>query len=300
MILHEDADAVEGDDGWLFLNQSSNDAMAHVTGRRPVDASVADEWEAFFASRAAGFANSATLISPEKICVFPDKLGDVRLDPGRLAIRLARQPGVFYPVEQLSAGIDGFDTYPATDTHFNDAGSLVCVRLLLGHFGLDWSFEPRWRNEPFTGDLGAKITPPRPDSFVRLANAGNIACWDNGIRNKGRILLYRNGDAPFGRAVIFGDSFSGQSMARVLAVACREVIFFHSVWPDAKKIAGIAPDYLIFEMAERFLRFAPRGEVAFETFVAEKYASGQRPRVARWFADASNPTLSFIDPTCLV
>lgn len=290
-----DPDVIVGRDGWLFLDEGSNDSASYLTGARPVERAVQDSWHRVIADRNDRLPAVVHLICPEKLAVFPELHDRGPFDPDRLAVRLARLPRVLYPVDELAAGAEqGLRSYIRTDSHFTDLGAAIAVRLVLKAFGQDVDLHEDYRLRLINGDLGIKFTPCRSSETLVLPNLPGMSVSDNGLTNRGRILHILSPRAPLGRLLIFGDSFSGLALARVFARAFSEVVFLNNLSADDGLIARLAPDLVVFEMAERFLRTAPADGDTLSALIAMRHRTGHAEAVEAW-RTSSSTTRDMVD-----
>lgn len=289
------SEIIKGTDEWLFLREGTNNSYSYLTGSNKVDPAVQRQWLRTINSRASLGVPSAHLICPEKLAVFPEFLPDCMLDDRRFARILAERPDVVYPVEALRERINGTSCYPKSDTHFNEAGAINCVRIALEKFGISWEFEPNWMIARFAGDLGAKLTPQQESESLRLANPWSIRSFDNDIVNRGRVMLIQNTAVENRRLLLFGDSFSGLNLARIFSGAFSEVLFVHSLSIDYAVMQRFRPDFVIYELAERFLRLAPNDGLSLVAILWDKICAGEREKIVAWKNDTTNPTGHYID-----
>ncbi len=136
----------------------------------------------------------------------------------------------------------------------------------------------------------------KSDKIV-LKNPAKVQVNNNGLNNRGRITLYSNETGQSGRMLIFGDSFSGINLARMLSNFLGEVLFVHSLSIDYNIVRKFNPDFILFEFAERFLREHPCDGLAIEHLIIEKILSGETDRVKKWKESSSvdNSTSRYVD-----
>lgn len=262
----------------------------------PVDPGAELHWRRTIHRRATTFPGCLHLICPEKLAVFPEPVAGFTLDDTRLARRLTNLDGILYPVQPLSIGqVDGACSYSKTDTHFSDLGALIAAELVARHFGVDPQIEPSWTTQRIAGDLGSKLDPVQQSDKLVLTTPLPITTHSNGLTNRGRIISFSNPQALGGRLLVFGDSFSGINLGRMLAAFFCEVLFVHSLAADYRVIAQFAPDHILFEFAERFLRDVPADGLSIESLIVQKLIDGQGDAVQAWQRDCLNPTHQIVD-----
>lgn len=289
-------DVIAGSDEWLFLNQGSNASLAYLSGSLPIATDTADSWFSTIRKRKNLFPKSICLICPEKLAVFPERVPELILDERRLALRLASTQGVVYPANQLNkARALGLYSYPKSDTHFSDLGAWVVARLIAAQFEHYSDLNPRWAAVDIQGDLGYKLTPVATSKKIVLTNVNpDLHAYDNGLRNRGRISLYKNEKSPKGKLLLFGDSFSGINLAKMLSIFFGEVLFVHSLSIDFALLSKFNPDYLVTQFAERFLRERPVDGIQIESLILNQ-AINNPISVGKWRERQSDLTLSYID-----
>jgi hypothetical protein len=167
--------------------------------------------------------------------------------------------------------------YLKTDTHWTDLGSYHAATVICDRLGIDTFDVPAiWDVRRQKGDLGSVVTPMQDSPNWVLSNPPEIATTDNGLRNRGRVARYRRGERR-ARVLIFGDSFSGISLARHLAYRVGDVTFVHSLSFDLELIHRLQPDYIIGEVAERFLIEPVTDGRSIASVIFEKFHQGAFP-----------------------
>lgn len=264
-----------GRNGWLFLGEGTNFSISQVTGARKVPPTVQAQWRRAVDVRDRVFGErTLTLICPEKSCVYPEHLpDDLRPFEGRLARVLQRRaPRVLYPL--VDAG-DKTDLYSRTDTHFTEYGAHQVALEVCEALGVrTGDLQPEWTRRPILGDLGAVMDPPVRSDNTIMANPPTLKVADNGLRNRGRVSRYvRDPDGP--HILLFGDSFAGIALARHLAfLAVGTVTFVHSLAFDFEMVTRLEPDFVVGEIAERFLIEPPTDGRALVAVLMEKQVQG--------------------------
>jgi hypothetical protein len=269
-----------------------------LTGVEPINATATDKWKQTLAQRKQLFPDCVHLICPEKLAVLSDFAPKVTLDPDRLACVLGHQAKVIYPVAELAVQDDTLGaSYSKTDTHFNDLGALRCVQLVLSEMSVSHDYDPQWRSISILGDLGMKMEPQIRSKKTVMQNHQVVEMSENGLQNRGRMMSFHNPQALEGRLLIFGDSFSGITLARMFANFVSDVLFVHSLSADYRIIQRYKPDFMLFEMAERFLRDLPYDGIMIEKLVLEKMLLNEdnKARVNKWRSDSDTSTSAFVD-----
>lgn len=292
------ADVHEGRDGWLFLTGGTNRVLAQY-GRPGLPRALLWRWRRIVADRVRRCARlGATYVhavAPEKLTVYGDQAPGLAVDPARAPVRrLARwltasagaRAFVDLDAAFRAAREDGPPLYLRTDSHWTVHGSEVACRAILSRMGV----APRSDREArrtggtvrFSGDLGRKFDPIRIEhapvaAFATQARRIHANALLAELEARGRGFeahlgahaVFRNDDpaADPRRLVIFGDSFSQHTahspvatLTALLADTFREVHFLWSTSIDWHYLGEVRPDFVLGEIAERFMiDLPPRG-----------------------------------------
>ncbi|WP_134725735.1 hypothetical protein [Paracoccus luteus] len=199
--------------------------------------------------------------------VFPDPIvfrGS--MPPGSVASVLeramppaVRPQNLFYPLDVL----DGFpERQSRTDTHYSPLGNLFLgAEMAHAMLGLRDDSEiartraMSTRTEEFTGDLGAKCSPPVSEIRPVPPLIGEITKASNGlqVRNSGVIQLMMSPHAKSRRKLlVFGGSFF-QLLLSELARYWRSIVFLRSAFFHYEMVRAVAPDDILCGWAERFI-----------------------------------------------
>lgn len=279
-----ETDVHEGLDGWLFLVGGSNNVVVQAKKTIEMDVQIA-AWKRIFearykACRQAG-CQYLTMIAPEKIYVYDDKLGSLSLNP-KLSLRRRLHKGLLFRPRLRRSYIDlspqfrahrsRQDLYQRTDTHWTLAGCEIAYRQICRSCRAtpieDFSKRPH-REERSSGDLGSKLDPKKlelrtvydlqlnakrvhANSQALMFEAGQISS------HRGIHHVYRNDSdhADPRTLLLIGDSYCNYpagSLVVMLAETFREVHFIWSPAVDWAYFSRLKPDLMVFEMAERFL-----------------------------------------------
>ena len=261
--------AARGDDGWLFLQNDSNDVNARITGAKKVEVSgcVALFVERDRQFRALGLPWLPVII-PEKnvvcqhlwrahtisasrpVCLIEAQLRAQDIDPG-------------YLIEEAMDVREEF--FLRTDTHPSATGYLAVMRALARRCPTFFDAVPLPAPKlvrGISGDLGVRFDPPvREDAlrytFPRSQGQGVVLdTVSEALRAKsmlrGNVAVIRNDAAPHSRTMVFGTSTAFRLM-HYLAHAFREVVFIWENAVDYALIRELAPELVIWIAAERFL-----------------------------------------------
>ena len=218
------------------------------------------------------------MICPEKSAALPQFLPkSLSISSQRPVKRLCNSvDNIIYPAESLRSSEFAERTYPKTDTHFSDIGAAIVSSEILRSFGVDphQSFSNiDYQETEILGDLGIKLEDkPRSVKYFDRSSV-SISEKDNGLRNRGRVTKYHNTEAAEAERptlLLFGDSFSGINVGKMLCNYFSTVHFIHSGSIDYGLVGKLKPDYVVSEYAERFLLNAPVEALPLSSVVAEK------------------------------
>ncbi|MDV2987759.1 UNVERIFIED_CONTAM: hypothetical protein Q9R58_25970 [Methylobacteriaceae bacterium AG10] len=295
------ADVYEGRDGDLFLIRGNNRVLEQY-GRPGVARATLWRWRRIIATRVRRCARlGATYLhalAPEKLTVYPERAEGLAFDPGRApSLRLARwltaSPGARAWVDlagAFRAERDGPPLYLRTDTHWTHHGCALAYRTILARMGVPPRDDIETRRDPtplpFSGDLGRKFGPHRTElaegtafaSAARRVHANALllemeALGRGGDAHLGTHAVFRNDDAGADprRLVIFGDSYAQHTahspvatLTALFADTFREVHFLWSTGIDWHYLETVRPDFVLGEMAERFVIDVPPPNIRIE------------------------------------
>lgn len=237
-------------------------------------------------------------VAPEKLTVYGDQAPDLALDPARAPVRrlarwLTASAGARAFVDLDAAfraarggDLDGPPLYLRTDSHWTLHGSEVAYRAILSRMGVaprdDFEARRTGGTTPFSGDLGRKVVPNRFESapvtaFASQARRVHANALLTELEARGRGIdahlgahaVFRNDDPKVDprRLVIFGDSFCQHTahspvatLTALMADTFREVHFLWSTSIDWHYLDAVRPDFVLGEIAERFMiDLPPRG-----------------------------------------
>ena len=277
-----------GRDGWLFLVGGRNRAATQYR-RNPAWWWRLRRWRQIIEARAAGCERLGVrflqVVAPEKLTIMPDrcakKLVDASLSPAvRLAKLMVVSPAASSYVDlveplRLRAGSE--DLFFRTDTHWNYEGCFVAYAQVCSALGVaprhDLLERPSQEFEQ-PMNLGGKFKPPLPERFrLHGTMQDSRRTWVNDTasnffakRGKASVrasqAVYDNASpsADPRHVLIFGDSFSHFDpilLTGMLAETFRRVHFVWSSSLDWPFVERVAPDILVCEIAERFLKRIP-------------------------------------------
>jgi hypothetical protein len=261
-------DILVSDDGELFLTGGAHSPLEYGLGLRHAHPnSIAN----FYANLAARQGACKALGIPYVHMVAPDKQSVLREafavpDYRPLGERyrdVATALPFLYPVEELGS-LQPTRSYLRTDAHWSIEGRVAMAGLLAHELGLPEDSLTEGaaviaagivpKDAPHSGDLGRKLTPPvfeqiniwSPEfpSTEYVMSAGN---------NRGTmryVISTRPGSTR--RLLMFGDSF-GAGLLTPLSAYFGEVVFCRTEYFHPEIVAGVRPDCVVTQNAERYL-----------------------------------------------
>lgn len=312
------ADVHEGTDGWLFLAGGTNRVLDQY-GRPGLPRRLLWRWRRIVADRVRTCARlGATyvhVVAPEKLTIYGDHAPSLAFDPARAPVRrlsrwLSASAGAraFVDLDRaFRAARDGPPLYLRTDSHWTVHGSEVAYRAILARMGVtprdDFADRRTGGTTHFSGDLGRKFVPIRTEAApvttfatqARRVHANDLLteleAHGRGFEaHLGAHAVFRNDDprADPRRLVIFGDSFCQHTayspvatLTALMADSFREVHFLWSTSIDWHYLERVRPDFVLGEIAERFMIDLPprafRIERLAELARARKQSTAAKP-----------------------
>jgi hypothetical protein len=290
-ILNRNNDLIEnrheihiGFDGWLFLAKDSNNVLSQY--KEPFyNKKSFDDWKKLLISRKCKLRDSGIkyfhIIAPEKITIYSEKskfdnfdfLNSASDSFDRYSEKEIRE--LLIIPNNYFRNIGKKIYYHKTDTHWNFNGAIIVYNLLMNKLGYKGKEDFTSRIGPKVKnilDLGGKINPPIEEviqyykstkHIVRIFKNELVSFKEkNKLENSGKLhvgsyVKYRNKKCLYDRKVmIFGDSFSEYRLhllTGLLAETFYEVSFVWSSNIDYNLIDISKPDFVISELAERFM-----------------------------------------------
>jgi alginate O-acetyltransferase complex protein AlgJ len=291
----------EGRDGWLFLRLGTNQVIRFFTEAGYFSASDVERWCDLLAERAIRMnelgARYFHFIVPDKLTVYRDNyLGSLKYYDNRpsrtIPLALDRRGLSYIYIDitsRLIAERDARLLFYKTDTHWTPFGAFIAYRQLSEASGVEeFDLSDLVRREYVaTFDLGGKLNPqvqetgfnfevPKSGTLVFANELGTYFDDERVYHNqRGRQYIYRNEHLAGGkRLVIFGDSFCATgSFLPILTRAFYEVHFFWSTSVDFRYVEEVKPDFVVTEIAERFVKVLPDDQLDLREFARQRYAS---------------------------
>lgn len=284
-----------GQDGWLFLTGGTNAVLSQY-GAPGFSRGKLWRWRRILEARAFRFARLgiryAHAVAPEKLAIYDHVAGGLAVDPGRapslrlqrwLALSLGRRAWIDL-VTPFRAGAREQALYRHTDSHWTFAGCLLAYREICRRLGVAPRDDIAARRigdvTAFSGDLGLKLTPPWAEhaepclfeSAARRVYANDlVAAFEAMGRGRdahiGAHVIFRNPSpqADPRRLVLFGDSYAHHTpnpctgtLTPMLADTFAEVHMLWSTSIDWGYVAQVRPDFVVSQIAERFMVDVPQ------------------------------------------
>ena len=271
---------LRGRDGWLFLDNDTNQSVEQHTGRRLLGEKELAAWRLYLdqcrALAAEVGARHAMLIAAAKSQVladfYPHAKGSLTVHDQVLGLcELADH--VVASAVVLARQRDREACFIKTDTHWTDRGAKYVTLALLQELRLDVAQAERlfakdkYFTMPFAGDLGSKLHPVQvaETEFLLGPLADADAYFDSGPGNTGRLLRFGSDQALWpGKLLLFGAS-SAYSLLKYLKRLVAEIVFVHSAGcVDPEFLRRERPDFLVMQTTARYMIVPPNTEFRVE------------------------------------
>lgn len=295
---------LEGSEGWLFLDNDSNQSVDQYIGQRILGAGELNSWREYLSAVQvlAQRANMrhALVIAPSKEEVLPHRYPFNRAQTTVLdqVCALAKPEwNVVNAAPVLATYKSPEACFKQTDTHWTDRGAMLAVMAVLEQLGLDArKAEALFTTDVYelrreVGDLGCKMLPARSaeTEFLKAPMPEQDAVFDNRLPNIGRALVFENSLAIYPwKMVIFGAS-SSYPMLKYLKRLFGRLVFVHSAAQvDEAVLLHEQPDFLLLQSNGRFLVQPPNLNFSLTDAVFRKTAeatSAFRVKLQKYIAE---------------
>ena len=284
LTIESSMKVLQGEYPWLFLDNDTNQSVAQFTGALTLCRQTLQAWQHYVSalSTLTSGIKASLLVAPTKEMVYPQYYPHQRSKTTpiqQLLSYLSEPPLLCYPAAELAMASERSFRY--TDTHWTHHGAKTVSVMLAGQLGLDaQEVSARFAADQYVersicGDLGNKLFPPRfaEESLLSNVNYKQYLCYDNGLPNFGRVMLFENSTALSPQhCLIFGAS-SAYSMLNYLVRIYSKVSVVHTAGNiDPAVITALQPDCLICQTNERFIVKAPVADYALDQVIAAKLA----------------------------
>jgi alginate O-acetyltransferase complex protein AlgJ len=275
-----DGKVIEGKDGWLFLANDTNRVLDQHTGAVRLNKRQLEQWRGTLEDRAAWFAERDIahqfVIAPNTHSIYPEYLPDgfplSEERPVRQLLEHLRDAGPtiepLYPLDELKSAKAVRPVCLSVDAHWNDWGAYVTYRLImrrLRRIGISAGVIPEDRisffEMEFEGDLAMKAGLPKKPQYVgRMPWRRSRRVYDNGVINRGHVLVLECDTAAPMTCVVVGDSYAGRMMWNLAESFQRLVYANLGAALDRGFIEQEQPDVVVHVLSERFLMIPPDDE----------------------------------------
>jgi hypothetical protein len=266
-----------GRDGWLFLQNDTNDVVGQYTGRVGLSRRQRRAWASTLTARCElaselGFTWLCSIV-PYKEVVCAEDLPDHVRPAGRrivddiLELAAAVDAPVTYPLELLrtARAAPGPPAYCRTTTHWTQAGALAFYREACRELDATGVAVPvvadeeiRWRESTTAGDLGSKLEPAQKAVTVRpvIEAQRSRLVFDNQVVNHGRAMVFERADGSGPSALVTGQSSTNYLLA-FLKESFRRLVFVHTDTVPREILERERPDVVLTCPGERFMVGVP-------------------------------------------
>ncbi|QIO98810.1 alginate O-acetyltransferase AlgX-related protein [Bradyrhizobium symbiodeficiens] len=309
--MDQSTEVFEGDDGHLFLVGGSNSVSDFFLGSDDSHRALCLAWKNLLRDRDKTAASKGARYLH---CFVPDKLSVLR-DRASSITTFMRFPAQTLEeddepdLRRVLVPLTGFlrkqaQRYPIfhkTDTHWTIEGCFSAYQMLCSRMGLRQKEDLILRGSSAienSWDLGSKVKPKRLETirFGRFG-LGTTRVYANEIvtaRESGKLtnhlslhvgsmVEYHNSASTAARIrlIVFGDSFfeyRPHMLTGMFAETVENILFVWSSSIDWKLVEDFKPNFILTEIAERFMRTLPTDDVDIRDHAAKKVAAAfKRP-----------------------
>lgn len=274
---------IQGKDGWLFLDNDTNNSADQFTGVLKLTSHNLHQWQCYLDEMSALVKKhckfSAMLMAPAKESVLggkyhPKKEGE---NPITQIMNLNNPAKILYPLPTLK--LFGDDSFIKTDTHWTNKGAMLSSIELANKLGIKKEKVIKifkndiYKKRNMAGDLGSKLSPKKSCQVELLSsfNYSNKIIYDNGLPNIGRVIAVNNPDALLDDTCLTFGSSSSYSMFNYLTRIFKNYVFIHTAGNiDPELVAAISPSYLVTQNNARFIINAPSANYSLTAAIEEK------------------------------
>jgi alginate O-acetyltransferase complex protein AlgJ len=275
-----DGKVMRGRDGWLFLDQDSNQFVKQQRGELLFTPEQLDQWQSLLEHRLGWFRGRGIpyhfLVAPNAHSVYLDKLPfDIPPETLRPVPQLIQhleqansEARLLYPLDQLRAARDQ-NVFTPTNSHWTDVGAFVAYQALMDEIGDEVTMRRLtesdlvFHEEMRPGDLGTKVDPVESSvhryAMPRTPVAGMVE--DNRVFLNGHRIDYECTEAPDTVCLIMGDSFA-HMMLPFMAETFGRLTFAHISTLDRELVEEVGDEIVVTIMNERFMIQVPVDEGA--------------------------------------
>lgn len=258
---------LRGRDNWLFLDNDSNNSVSQFKGEVLISNDELEMWRQFLIKTKL-INNSVLLIPPSKESVFSQyyPFNRANITPIDQLFSLFNELNTMYlyPADMLRSQVN---SYSKTETHWSYRAAMHVSNMVIQSFipnnVLDISFFS-FENKKWYGDLGSKVSPSEYSCYECLSDSIVESCrsklvFTNYLPTQGLIEKYHNDNSVLDkRLIVFGDSFSTSMLPYFITVFKSVILVRSNASLIQEMIDFEKPDFVLFEITERFILKAPR------------------------------------------
>ncbi|WP_018915544.1 alginate O-acetyltransferase AlgX-related protein [Vreelandella zhanjiangensis] len=253
---------LEGEKGWLFLDNDANESVNQFTGKALLSEDMFLAWK-IYADNLLEFQKRLNLIhfvasSKEAVLpqYYPHPRGSTNVFEQVSGLLKSKQVNSV-SVTKLMSNKEG--AYYKTDTHWSDYGAYLAYLSIMERGGFKEVIKNINFNEiEVTGDLGSKLHPERRSlKKVHFYDGPKAVCvFDNRVSGAGSITIWKNPDAYYSKtAVLFGDSFlKSGCLANYFTYSFVRVVVINLPGSLIEEIVSYeSPDVVVVQTNDRYL-----------------------------------------------
>ncbi|MBC2677512.1 alginate O-acetyltransferase AlgX-related protein [Pseudomonas baltica] len=274
-----------GREGWLFLDNDTNNSVEQYTG----DIALADQLKLDWLNYIEHFSVDADqrcskwrfLLAPGKEYILPEyypHTSSPQSTPNQFFEIFKANPRFIYPIAELTK--HKALTYWKGDTHWTDYGAYVAFTQVVSGFNLDIEAFERHTKITYTidhstGDLAEKLAPPplHPKIAFNTADSTSTVTFSNHINNNGKIVIFENSSALIHSTLVIFGSSSSDSLVKPFTLLFSRVVQVHSsASVDTSILNHECPDYVLLQSNSRFILECPQvfGTYSIKSVIADK------------------------------
>ena len=263
----------EGKQGWLFLENDTNNIIEQITGRLIFSDKELSQWKQLLEMRNYWLSQRDIsyffLVAPNKACIYSEYLPDsIQLAHDRCINQLISylsQHSSFnlvYPYAELINAKQEMLVYYLKDTHWNTFGGYIAYQALLSEISKSHALPTVPRSaitfeqgfDPTAlGDLGLPLNLPGDFGInTTLLERQSECVLNNQITNTGNLMLFENKNKDLPKAVMFRDSFA-EPLLELLAESFSRLLVIWQPNIDYTIVQDEKPDIVISQQVERFM-----------------------------------------------
>lgn len=301
------AKVIRGRNGWLFLDNDTNQSVKQFTGERVLSDEELSLWVDYLERTHEMMASRQVpvvfAISPSKEYIFPDfhpkERGELTPLEQIMSFDYKKIKFVF-PIDELYQAREM--TYCKTDTHWNDFGASVATKNILTSLGLTHHVQhipSTYRVTETSGDLGSKLRSHEKSSSLYFSSISKPykEVFSNQVFGSGLVKKHENETAPDERKLIIFGSCSSLQLCDIFSRIFKHVTFIHtesSSW-DERILDFEKPDIILLHMNQRFIISPPPREFSLAELLrykAQYIPADERKRLISNAIESNHETTS--------